>query len=103
MPERRNQLPARASGDAANLVIYHLLTIGAGPLGCFSTDTIASADTPDLFERPIDQDGFAVNIVSRHETPTPAIARRVPVISKDEIFIRRDNSEVHRVAISICV
>ncbi len=42
------------------------------------------------FERPVDDKGFAQNIVSRDESPVPAVLAVIPVVAHRKVLIRRD-------------
>src|SRR6476660_6606623 len=51
------------------------------------------AEAPELAQVEPDEEGLADDILVRHESPDPAVARIVPVVAHREIMARRHGTD----------
>ena len=59
------------------------------PLGAAAPSSFHHAQTRD---RPVAEDGFTVNQISRHKTPHAAVVAGISMIPEHKIMIRRDHT-----------
>ena len=55
----------------------------------------------EIFERPVDEHGFAVDILPRDHSPAPAVVGGAAMVAQDEILVGRDDAARHGHVVAI--
>ena len=71
--------------------------------GALSNARSGLPDGSQAVQRPVGEDGFAINEAPGDRAPGPAVVRRAPVVAQDKVFALRHGHPIHRNAVAVFV